>query len=157
MYTRRQFAAGSGAVLVGLSGCGGSSSTSSGAEDDDGSERLLSASDGTEEVVLLRYRHVARVEGVLDAEENNGTDAVGVVLTDEGEDSFYDGLDELGAADDPGKIELYTYLDGEVVLTTGITAAVAERPDPAADSSAFRIAAPDRETSEELEEALENA
>ena len=144
-------------VLAGLSGCTGSSSTSSGAEADGDSKRLLVASDGREEVVLLRYRHVARVDGVIDEQENNGTDAVQVELTDEGEDSFYDGLEDLGAAENPEDVELYTYLDGDVVFTTGITAAVAERPDPEADGSVFRISAPDRETAEELEDALEDA
>lgn len=157
MYTRRQFAARSGVVLLGFSGCSGLTGVSGGAEENEDSKRLLVASDGSKEDVLLRYEHVARVIDVLDADENNGTDAVGVELTDEGEDSFYDGLEELGAADDPDEIELYTYLDGEVVFTTGITAALAERPDPEADSSMFRILAPDRETAEELEEALENA
>lgn len=155
MYTRRQFGAWGGVVLVGSSGCNGLLPASSGDEDDEGSRRLLVASDGNEEIVLLRHRYVAEVHEVLDEEENHGTYAVPVELTDEGEDSLYEGLAELDAADDPGDVELSTYHRGEVVFTAGITAAVAERPDNGADSSAFRIAVPDRETAEELRADLE--
>lgn len=156
MYTRRQFGAGSGLILVGLSGCNNLTNASSPEAENEDSKRLLAASDGSEEIVLVRHRHIARVHKVLEEEQNNGTYAVAVEFTDEGEDSFYEGMEELNAANNPGDIELYTYLGGEVVFTTGITAALAERPDPQADSSIFRIPAPDRETAEELKEDIEN-
>lgn len=155
MYTRRQIGAGGGVVLVGLSGCNWFLEASSGDEESRDSPRLLGASDGSEEIVVLRHRHVAEVHELLDEEENHGTYAVPVELTDEGEDSFYEGMEELDAAENPDEVELYTYLEGEVVFTAGITAGVAERPDPGADSSIFRISAPDRETAEELNEALD--
>lgn len=156
MYTRRQFGAGSGVILVGLGGCNNLTNASSPEEENEDSKRLLAASDGSEEIVLVRHRHIARVHEVLNEEQNNGTYAVPVEFTDEGEDSFYEGMDELDAADNPDDIELYTYLDGEIVFTTGITAAVAERPDPQADSSTFRVPVPDRETAEELKQDIED-
>lgn len=156
MYTRRQFGAGSGVILVGLAGCNSLTNASNPDGENEDSKRLLAASDGSEEIVLVRHRHIAQVHEVLDEEQNNGTYAVPVDFTDEGEDSFYEGMEELDAADNPADIELHTYLDGEIVFTTGITSAVAERPDPQADSSIFRVSAPDRETADELKKDIED-
>lgn len=157
MYARRQFGAGVGVVLFGVSGCTTLTKSASTPEENGDTKRLLVASDGSDEVVLLRHGHVANVDGVLDEEENHGSYAVQVELTDDGEDSFYDGLEELDAADDPEAVELYTILDGGIVFTTGITATVAERPDPEAETGVFRISAPDRATAEELQEDLANS
>lgn len=154
MFTRRQV--GGGVILMGLAGCNSLTNASGTGEKNEDSKRLIGASNGSQEQVLVRHRHIAQVRGVLDEEKNNGRYAVSVEFTAEGEDSFYDGMEELNAADNPGDIELYTYHDGEVVFTSGITAAVAERPDPQADSSIFRVPVPNRETAEDLEEDLKS-
>lgn len=106
---------------------------------------------------MLLYRHISDVYDVIDEEDNHGTYAVPVAVTQEGMDSLYDGLQRLDASDNAGAIEVYTYVDGEIVFTAGLTPAVAERPDSDADSRNFRIAVPDRETAEKLKEALEES
>lgn len=155
MYSRRQLLIGGGVLLVALPGCNESTENGSTLEDDSESELLLVASDGTAEVVLLRYEHIADV--ALGGERRGGSYTVQVELTDEGWDSFYDGLEQLDATENHEDIELNTYVDGEVVSTARLSPSLAERPDSEADSSSFLITASNRSEAVEFKEKLENA
>lgn len=157
MPSRRRFVGLFGVTLAGLSGCTSFLSQGDDGQDgsgDDESPVLLAASNDTDEVVLVRHTHVEAVGTVQGA---NGRYSVPVELTADGENAFYDGMDELDAAEKPETVELYTYVDGEVVHRSGITADFAERPDPDADSAFFYVPVPDEETGEELESRLEDS
>lgn len=85
MATRRRVVTASWPVLVGLAACSGL--TGLGGEGDGESERLLVASDGVDEVVLLRREHVADVGGIVESGGDSERYAVQVEVTDAGEDS----------------------------------------------------------------------
>lgn len=87
MATPRRVVTATWPVLVGLAGCSGLTGLDGEGDVDGESERLLVASDGVDEVVLLRREHVADVGGVVESGGDSERYAVQVEVTDAGEDS----------------------------------------------------------------------
>lgn len=80
----------------------------------------MTISDGDEEVELITYGDVAAVGDVESVEGKKGYRLV-IRLTDGGAEAFADGLDKIGAFQDPQAHELRAYLDGEVVYTATLS------------------------------------
>lgn len=157
MPSRRVFMVAFGVSFTGVSGCtsmGNQADAGTNSPDDGESTVLLAGANENKEIPLIYHSHVKTVGEV---QEINGQYSVEMELTKEGEDSFYDGLEELGATERPEEIELYTYHNGEIVHTSGITADLAERPEEEADSSVFHLPVPNQETGNELKSQLEDS
>lgn len=144
-----------GIAHAGAAGCSGFLNRPEGQPEDGASPVLLAGSNGSQEIVLTRHDHVETVGEVR--EFGHGSFGVRVSLSPDGEDAFYDGLEQLDADERPEDVELYTYLDGEVVHTGGVRPGLAERPDDEADNTVFYVPVPDRETGKELVARLEGS
>lgn len=158
MVSRRDVVVTVGVGIAGIPGCSDIlGRTGDGSNDPENGESpvLMAGSNGDQELVLTRHEHVETVGEVREFGE--GSFGVRVQLSEEGEDAFYDGLEALGADERPEAVELYTYLDGQVVHTSGVSPRLAERPDEDADNTVFYAPVPDRETGAELKARLEDS
>lgn len=176
MPTRRRFlAASSLAVVIGAGCLGGSLSGGSAdagpdgdgndADDDESAERtadsnaasdevLFTVTDGDEEVELAT---VGDVESVGDVQESRRVGYhVPITLTDEGADAFAEGLETIGAFEDPPAHEVRTHLDGEVIYTAKLGTGLAASIESGEWDGDMRLVSDSRETAEEMKNALED-
>lgn len=177
MPSRRRFlAVGSLAVVAG-SGClggalsggsadadpdGGGSDTDDveSGETTDGSDAagdeavLFTVTDGDEEVELAT---VGDAESVGDVAQSRQVGYhVPITLTDEGADAFAEGLETIGAFEDPSAHEVRTHLDGEVIYTAKLGSALAASIESGEWDADMLLVADSRETAEEMKGALED-
>lgn len=172
MPSRRTFLAASALALVGGAGCTGDS-TVIGATDADGDDAdttddtdendtetseaggdvLFTVSDGDDEVELATYGDVATV-GEVERSRRTGGHQLRVTLTDEGAAAFADGLDAIGAFEDPQAHEIRTYLDGEVIYAATLGPGLAAAIEDGDWDGEMLMQFDDRETAEEMRAAL---
>lgn len=159
MPSRRQYLAASSLALVGGVGCLGAASggettetvTEASGADTDGRIRIT-VSDGDGELDLATGDDVASVG---DAEKSRrGGYRVPVTLTDEGTETFADGLERAGAFDDPASHEIRTYLDGERVNAATLGNDLAAEMESGEWDGRFVVHVADRAAAERLGDAL---
>lgn len=177
MPSRRTFLAASTLSLVGGAGCIGDSTVigatdadgdnadgtddnSDGNESDDasadGDDVLFTVSDGDEEVELATHGDVATV-GEIETSERLGGYHLRMTLTDDGADAFADGLDAIGAFEDPTAHEISTHLNGEVIYTATLGPDLAAAIEEGDWDGEMLAQFDDRETADEMRAALGGA
>jgi hypothetical protein len=121
---------------------------------DSAGDRLrIAVSDGDRERDLVTGADVASVGEV--EQSRQGGYQVRMTLTDDGTAAFADGLDDVGAFDDPSSHEIRTYIDGERVQTATLgpdLAAVIENDEW---DGRLLVRTSDRDAAERLTDALE--
>lgn len=171
MASRRRVLAVGGLVLAGTAGCVGESATSgadrtheatdtsatTGAGETtatDGDRLRITVTDGDEEVELVTAADVATVGERQSPERLDGYQ-LPVTLTDEGTEAFTDGLDHVGAFEDPERHEIRTYFGGELLYEAKLGPELADAMESGEWDGSFLLTVTDRETAAELKDALE--
>ncbi|MFC7081392.1 hypothetical protein [Halorussus caseinilyticus] len=167
MPSRRQVLAAGCLAPAGGSGCSqvreslaaggtGGETTSGGTDTDDASEFRITVTDGDREVELLTGADVATV-GEVEPARTADAYRLPITLTDDGADSFADGLREAGALEDPDPHRLRTYFEGELLSEAKLGPGLAETIQSGEWEARFLFHVTDRETAQEVREALESA
>lgn len=79
-------------------------------------QTVTSITDGDRVVELLTTSHFAEVGDIQETDDERYRYFMNVRANAEGQDSFAEGLEEMGAYDEPEEYTLRTHLDGEVVV-----------------------------------------
>ena len=171
MPSRRRILAASTLVLVGGAGCIDGATLGGDTGDDTSTDNteatntdvsnddavLFTVSDGDEEVELATGDDVATVGELRKSRTADGYQ-VPITLTDEGATAFADGLESVGAFDDPPAHEIRTYLDGEVVYTASLGPDLAAAVEEGRwTDGRFLLMADDRKTAEKMRDSLDRA
>jgi hypothetical protein len=121
----------------------------------DVSEFRITVTDGDEEIELVTGTDVASVGEVEETRSGDGY-RTPVTLTDEGTAAFADGLEEVGAFEDPESHRIRTYFEGELLYEATLGPGLADAIESGEWDGEFLLQVSDRETAEKLKTALEN-
>jgi hypothetical protein len=176
MVSRRQVLAAGCLALAGTAGCTEireaitADSTTKGTEtteatqpgdettvttDDDSEFRIAVTDDDSEEVELVTGEDVASVGEVEQARSGDGY-RIPVTLTDEGTAAFADGLESVGAFEDPESHRIRTYFESERLYEAKLGPGLADAIESGEWDGSFLLHVTDRETAEDVKDALEN-
>ena len=122
----------------------------------DGDDVLFTVSDGDEEVELVTYGDAATVGDVEESKRLGGYH-LPMTLTDDGADAFADGLDAIGAFEDPTAHEISTHFDGDVIYTATLGPDLAAAIEEGDWGGELLVQFEDRETADEMRAALGGA
>lgn len=170
MVSRREVLAAGCLVLAGGTGCTeiretiAADTTTEGAETgdettgtaDDTSEFRIAVTDDDGEVELVTGADVASVGEVEQARNSDGY-RIPVTLTDEGTESFADGLERVGAFEDPKDHKIRSYFEGELLYEATLGPGLADAIESGEWSGEFLFHVSDRETAEKVKDALERS
>ncbi|WP_132057302.1 preprotein translocase subunit SecD family protein [Halorussus amylolyticus] len=134
----------------------GSEADETTSETDGATEFRITVTNGDETVELATTAGVASV-GEIEQSPRGDDHRLPVVLTDEAADAFADGLDAIGAYEDPSAHEIHTHLGGERLNTAMLGADFAAAVEEGRWDGRFLAAFLDREEAEKLKETLEGA
>lgn len=135
------------------SGDGETDRAAASAESDD---VLFTVSDGDEEVELATYGDVATVGEIETSKRLDGYH-LPMTLTDDGADAFADGLDAIGAFEDPTAHEISTHFDGGVIYTATLGPDLAAAIEEGDWDGEMLVQFEDREIADEMRAALDGA
>lgn len=126
MISRRQVIFAGSLVFPGMAGCSGVL-PEIGSSDDGEANILMAVSNEGTEVVLLTYSHTTSV-GEVTRTDRTGAYHIVVELSEAGVERFENGLEAIGAFQNPEEHTLRIYYDGEIVyraiLSQGLADAV---------------------------------
>lgn len=115
--------------------------------------RIAVADDG-EEVELATGDDVATVGEVGSSPRLDGY-RLPLTLTDEGTETFLDGLERVGAFENPESHRIRTYFEGELLYEARLGRELADAMESGEWDGQFLFNVSDRETAEEVKAALE--
>jgi hypothetical protein len=121
----------------------------------DPSEFRITVTDGDEEVELVTGEDVASVGEVEQARSGDGY-RIPVTLTDEGTAAFADGLESVGAFEDPESHRIRTYFESERLYEAKLGPGLADAIESGEWDGSFLLHVTDRETAEDVKDALES-
>jgi hypothetical protein len=113
----------------------------------------VAVTDGDREVELFTGAAVTSVGEVESA--RTGGYRLPMALTDAGTEAFTDGLDRVGALDDPQSHQIRTYFEGELLYEATLGPGLADAIESGEFDGRFVFSVSDRETAEEVKAALE--
>lgn len=115
----------------------------------------ITVTDGDDEVELATGRDVATVGDVQASRQGDGY-WVPVTLTAEGTDAFADRLEQVGAFDDPDAHQIRTYFEGEMLYEATLGHDLIDAMETGKWDGSFLLTVTDRETAEQVRDALKD-
>lgn len=122
----------------------------------EGAEFRVTVTGETGEVELITGADVASVGEVEEARNSDGY-WIPVTLTDEGTEALADGLEQVGAFEDPENHEIRSYFEGELLYEATLGPGLADAIESGEWNGEFLFTVSDRETAEEVKDALEKS
>lgn len=120
----------------------------------DASGLRITVADGGEEVELVTGDDVATVGEVESSARLDGYQ-LPLTLTDEGTEAFLDGLERVGAFEDPERHRIRTYFGGELLYEARLGLELADAMESGEWDGSLLFSVSDREKAEEVKAALE--
>lgn len=124
MISRRRVIIAGSLLLPGMAGCS-EIFPENGSGDDGEAEVLMTVFNGSEEEVLLTYGDTTSV-GEVKRDDRAEAYHIMVELSKAGVERFENGLEAIGAIENPEEHHLRTYYDGEIVYTATLNQSLAD-------------------------------
>ena len=155
MLSRRAVLAGGCFAATAVAGCLGNDepTTEATGPDPDDERRLITVSDGSNEIEAVRYGDVESVGAIDDIETHDGP-VVPIVLSDDGVAAFRDALVDIDGLENPEAVEMRLYADDELITSLGLAPGLADSIAAGEWDGEFIVVTDSREEAETLQESL---